>query len=378
VRTEHPASTEIARLSPTSFEILRECRLRFGFGQQRSNGSFRGTPATRLGTVCHAVLDKAVRDGHLQSEGWRKLVEQLWEAELAVERERPVAAGVTDEPKKWPGYQLKRARLFQVAGRVREFLQELPPGAHVLPEEPLEAGNGLLYGRPDLIIRGPGRHQIIDYKSGGVLDRETNRPREAYVRQLQLYAYLEHAASGSWPTSAHLFPLHGAPVEIDVDPRLCSELAAQAFDAANVYNAAVPDTPRATPTLEHCRWCPHATVCASFWEACDESWAPWVVAAVGVVTQVFATPLGGITLTLNVEAGSVNEQKIVIKNIDPAVFEDARELNAGDEVAAAGLVADERGSGYWLAAAGLYAVTPLRGNSAGGTRNDDSRAGDGR
>jgi hypothetical protein len=358
VRTSQPPSAEIARLSPTSFEILRECRLRFGFAQQRSNGGFQGTPATRLGTVCHTVLDKAVRDGLLQSESWRRLVEQLWEAELDLERERAAAAGVTDEPKKWPGYQLKRARLFQVAGRVRDFLHELPPGTTVLTEEPLVASDGLLFGRPDLIIRGRGRHQIIDYKSGGVLDRETNRPREAYVRQLQLYAFLEHATSGSWPTSAHLFPLHGAPVEIDVDPRFCSELAAQAFDAAGAYNAAVPDTPPATPAPEHCRWCPHATICASFWEACDESWEPAVVAAAGVVTQVFATPLGGTTLTLDVQAGSMNERRIVIKNIDPEVFQETRELNAGDEVAAAGLIADERGAGYRLGRGGVLGVTP--------------------
>lgn len=72
------------------------------------------------------------------------------------------------------------------------------------------------------------------------------------------------------------------------------------------------------------------------------------------MTQAFATPLGGITLYLDVQRGSVSKQTLVIKNIDPALHKDARELSVGDDVAATGLVADERGSGYWLGGAGVF------------------------
>jgi CRISPR/Cas system-associated exonuclease Cas4 (RecB family) len=358
VRAEWPASAEVERLSPTSFEVLRECRLRVAFGQQPTAGAFSGTPATRLGTACHNVLDEAVREQILQLEDWRDHVERLWDRELAAEEEHLRREGTVENPKRWPGYQLKRARLFQVAGRVREFLRALPADAEVLTEQPLSAAEGRLYGRPDLIIRSAERHQIIDYKSGGVLDRETKRPREAYVRQLQLYAYLEHEASGSWPTSAHLLPLHGAPVEVDVDPRRCSQLAAQALDVLDAYNAAVPDTPPASPTPGHCRWCPHGSECEPFWEACDESWAPTLIAAAGAVTRAFATPLGGITVHLDVARGSLGRSDLAIKNIDPTLFDHAQDLKEGDEVAAVGLIADDRGSGYWLGAGAILSATP--------------------
>jgi PD-(D/E)XK nuclease superfamily len=258
VRREQPASAPIERLSPTSFEILHECKLRFAFGQHPSTRAFTGTPATRLGTVCHNVLDEAVQRQILQLDDWRSRIEQLWDTKLTELARRD---GLSDDPTRWPGYQLKRARLFQVAGRIREFLDALPTEAEVLTEQPLSAQDGRLYGRPDLIIRSTQRHQIIDYKSGGVLDRETKQPREAYARQLQLYAFLEHEASGSWPTSAHLFPLQGASVEIDIEPERCSELAAEALNELDAYNTAVPLTPQASPTPAHCRWCSHTTAC---------------------------------------------------------------------------------------------------------------------
>ncbi|HET8892542.1 MAG TPA: PD-(D/E)XK nuclease family protein [Gaiellaceae bacterium] len=354
MRREQPASALVERLSPTSFEILHECKLRFAFGQQPSRHAFGGTPATRLGTVCHNVLDEAVRTGILQLEDWRSRIEQLWDSQLAefTRRER-----LSDDPARWPGYQLKRARLFHVAGRIRELLEALPADTELLTEQPLAAEGGRLYGRPDLIIRSTERHQIIDYKSGGVMDRETNQPRDAYARQLQLYAFLEHDASGTWPTSAHLFPLQGAPVEIDIEAERCSEVAAQALDELAAYNAVVPLTPEANPTPAHCRWCPHATVCGPFWEACDESWAPTVLAAAGRVTRVFQTPLGGVTVYFDVDSGSVKEEGLLIKNIDPALHEDTLRAVEGGEVAATGLVADDRGSGYWLGSAGTFAAS---------------------
>jgi len=357
VRTEHPPSAPIAHLSPTSYEILRECRLRFSYGQQPGDGRSRSSAATRLGTVCHNVLDIAVREGLLESENWRTAVEELWDAELSVEKERAVAAGVSDEPRKWRGYQLKRARLFQIAGRLRAFLDALPPGTQILTEEPLSAHDGLLFGRADLIIRNPDRHQIVDYKSGSVLDHETNLPREAYVRQLQLYAYLEHAASSSWPSSAHLFPLHGAPVEIEVDPQACSALAAEALAALRTYNEVVPAVQPAAPSPVHCQWCPAATICSPFWNACDETWAPNVRAAAGTVSRAFATELGGITIHVHPAAGSIGIEPLVIKNIDQRTFEQAREVAVGDEVAATGLIADEHGSGYWVSATGAFTAT---------------------
>jgi PD-(D/E)XK nuclease superfamily len=227
----------------------------------------------------------------------------------------------------------------------------------VLTEQPLSADGGVLYGRADLVIRGKERHQIIDYKSGAVVERDTQLPRAAYVRQLQLYAYLEHASSGSWPSTAHLFPLHGAPVEISVEPAECTSAASDALTALHDYNAAVGAPQPARPSPEHCKWCAAAPVCDAFWQACDQTWSPSVCAVSGTVTSAFGTDLGGTTIHVDQRAGSLSgDGSIVIKNIDSGVLGDRVLLAPGDEVAATGLVPDGRGTGYWLRAAGALAV----------------------
>jgi hypothetical protein len=297
-----------------------------------------------------------VKDKLLLSEAWKSEAERLWDSEVDAERDRLAGAGSSDDPARWPGYQLKRARLFQVAGRVRELLVDLPPGCEVLTEVGLKSDDGLLYGRADLVIRGANRHQIIDYKSGAVLDRETSLPREGYVRQLQLYACLEQETSGGWPMSAHLFPLQGAPVEIEVEPPICLAVAAAAREALGAYNATVPGVQPAQPTPEHCRWCPASTICPAFWTACDESWAPAVSAVAGTVTRVFETKLGGLTIYVEPEAGSLGRDTVAIKNISVDVSDSGVEIAVGERVALSGLVPDEKGSGFWVKSGGALTV----------------------
>lgn len=342
-------SSPIERLAPTSSEVLHECPLRYSFAQASAPGTFRGTPATRLGTIAHNVLDTAVRERLLWREDWRNELEKVWDTEAHAEEVRAAAAGVADPANRWPGYQLKRARLFQVAGRVRSHLEDLPAGAEVLTEVALSAADGLLHGRADLIIRSPACHQIIDYKSGGVLDRETSQPHAAYVRQLQLYAFLEHASSGSWPTSAHLFPLHGLPVEIDVHPQTCERLAHEALSALAAYNSLVPGEQPARPSPEHCRWCPAAAGCTAFWDTCDDSWVTDVRAVAGCVTARFDTALAGMTISLAPRAGTLGAETVVVKNLDTSVHPNAAAIEVGDDVALVGLIVDSASRAYRLA-----------------------------
>jgi len=84
---------------------------------------------------------------------------------------------------------------------------------------------------------------------------------------------------------------------------------------------------------------------------------PQLLAAAGKVTDVFATPLGGITVCLDVVAGSLAEPSIVIKNIDPDLLAEARELAIGDEAAVTGLIADDQGSGYFVNSTGVLTAT---------------------
>jgi hypothetical protein len=355
VRFQKPPSARVERISPTSFEVMASCRLRFSFGQQ-NKGSFSGTPATRLGTICHVVLDAAIQRGVYLRESWHSDLEVLWADAVAAEEARAVEGGVTTPAIAWPGFQIKRARLLQVAKHMRDLITALPPDAILLTEHPMTTRDGRLYGRPDLVIRGD-IHKIIDYKSGGVTD-EDGKPRAAYVNQLQLYALLEFIDSGTWPQTAHLFPLHGAPVEIDVDPDACINRGREAVELLDSFNSRVPDPQPATPAPASCRWCQYTTICADFWTTCDESWSTEVVAAAGVVVQAFTTPLGGTTVEIEATMGSVKVGPTVIKQIDAAAHASVALAVPGAAFAATGLVADARGSGYRLSTAAVVTVAP--------------------
>jgi hypothetical protein len=330
------------------------------FGQRHASASFHRTPAIRLGDACHHVLDDAVRTGALLSPDWKEAVRLLWEKHAQAEEQSAEAEGSHEPVARWPGYQLKRARLFQVAGRVRELIAALPDDAEVLTEVPLSAFEGRLFGRADLVIRGETVRRLIDYKSGSVIDRESLEPRESYVRQLQLYAFLERESSGAWPTSAHLFPLNGLPVEIAIDAATCTAVAADAIASLETFNAVAPGEQSASPAPATCGYCQYAGGCYAFWSACDGSWAPNVLAASGRVARAFTTPLGGVTVRLAVEKGSIESDTVTVSGIDPALHPLAMAADVGSELAAVRLVVAGADS-YRLPAWGVIEVLPREG-----------------
>jgi hypothetical protein len=126
---------------------------------------------------------------------------------------------------------------------------------------------------------------IIDYKSGGILD-DLQLPRVSYVRQLHLYALMEHATTGEWPDELVLMPLTGEPVRIPASPDTSLELGQDAMRLLTEYEARVPGAQPATVAVEVCSTCPHAVDCPPFWAAYDASWEPWVLAAQGPVEWI--------------------------------------------------------------------------------------------
>ena len=354
---ELPGSSVLRRVSPSGYEVLRSCRLRMAFGQRHAGAGFRRTPAMRLGDVCHHVLDDAVRTQALLLPEWKENVRALWETHAEAEEQAAQADGENEPAGRWPGYQLKRARLFQVAGQVRELIAALPEDAEVLTEAALSAFEGRLFGRADLVIRAENAGRIIDYKSGSIIDRESLQPRESYVRQLQLYAFLERETAGAWPKSAHLFPLHGPPVEIAIEAAACTAVAAQAIASLELFNSSAPGEQPASPALETCGYCQYAAGCYAFWRACDRSWLPDLVAACGRVERIFTTPLGGVTVQLAIEKGSLEGDTITLSGIDPAIHPAALTATVGSELAAARLVL-AGADGYRLPSWGAIDVSP--------------------
>jgi hypothetical protein len=231
---------------------------------------------------------------------------------------------------------MARARLRNVAIRVREILSPLGGEVELICERRMEALEGRLIGKPDVVVKAHGAHWILDYKTGGVIDLETEEPRNEYVAQLQLYAVLEHARSGEWPTRGVLLPFAQRMVDIELDPITCKQLADQIAAVIEEFNDRAPEAQPPSPSTDNCQWCGHPAACAAVWESCDETWAPQVTMVQGVVAEAARSELGVVTIVLDVEGGTLPVSRIAIL-ADPRLFAGLDEIEEGTQVRASGL-----------------------------------------
>ena len=149
------------------------------------------------------------------------------------------------------------------------------------------------------------------------------------------------ASLGAWPQSAHLLPFSGSPtVTIPVEPAACEALADDARRLIAAFNAAVPGTQPATPSLQGCGYCPFPPQCDPFWAACGADWQPNLLAVAGTVLDTFTTTGGDITLKLSSEAGNAGTEEVVIWNVSPHDHPGVTPARRGSRAAAVSLVAD--------------------------------------
>lgn len=343
----HPAARKISRLSPSGYETILACPLRYAFSRDASSGiGGPRSPAAALGQLAHRVLERAVSCGWLVEPGWEERLQVVWQETCEEEaRERWQQAAEL-----WPGYELKRALLRYVAAGIRELIVGLPSDALILTEPLLTSADNLLEGKPDVLIRSEDLVWIIDYKTGRAVEEQSGAPLDSYARQLKLYSYLEHQTSARWPDSAHLFPFDRDPVEVPIKPSECDELAAKAMATMLEYNGLAPKSPPSRCSPEACRFCSFASVCPDFWDLCDESWKDQgVVAAGGPVARVVRTALGGTTIQFEATVGSVGHTAVTVGNLNEAEFSALANVVPGSMVFLAGLSVSKRQLGLYHA-----------------------------
>jgi hypothetical protein len=286
-----------------------------------------------LGDLCHESLQRATETRTILSEQWEEGLSLAWQESLAKLRER---ASESPDPEAWPGFKVAKARMRNVASRLRDILFPLGKEVELICEQRMTALDGRLVGKPDLIINCEEGPWIVDYKTGGVFDFETEQPREEYATQLHLYAVLEHSRSQAWATRGILLPFSQGSVDIQLERGVCERLAAMVETAIEEFNERHPDLQPAAPSPPHCQWCGGATHCGAVWGSCEESWAPKVGLAQGTVAQVARSETGVTTIVLDLEAGTLGRGRIAIM-ADPARATGLESIKSGARLRAAGL-----------------------------------------
>ena len=349
-------SSPLDRASPSTLRMLETCHLQVALSRQATGSAAAWNAHAAVGDACHRILALLVASHALEADGWQTALEDAWGGQARAMTEQALSHGIATPPERWPGVELTRARLRVVARRVRDLLHDAGPGAEALTELSLRSADGLLGGRIDLVVAGPRRHAVVDYKTGATVDPLSGRIREDYEAQLEIYAYLEAERSGSWPSEALLLPFNGPPVSITVDSSACGERAKTARALLAQYNRIAPGPQPASPTPGGCAICAYAVACDAFWAAADASWAPQTVAVEGRLAQVTPSELGTINMRILVKRGSGQLGACLIRAVRPQEHPGARSAAIGNRVRATGLRAEPDRGSYALPAWGHLAV----------------------
>lgn len=346
--TRYPRIRRRDSVSPSGASLLLGCALRLGYNSEPDAGKRAGgSSAAWLGTICHEVLEAAARGGlpEADSPGWDTSIETVWQEAVQRQIEELEPSLGPQQPETWPYYARRKAATKRVARRVRAELSV--PGVVAVAEEPLETADRTIRGRPDLVIRAP-EHEVRDYKTGSLVDPQTGDTKKEYVTQLLLYAVLEHAATGKWPSKGRLVPLQGVEVEVPLGAERASAVEAEARSALDRYNefaeAGGDPAGLASPAPANCRYCDHAPECPAFWESLHEGWREEGIQAVaGVVTEARVSARGTVSIDIERAEGVADDGLLTFASVDPSEFPQAAEAKAGDTVVAVGLRSRQAG-----------------------------------
>lgn len=320
------SSSESVVVGVTDLAILARCPRQLALKRSVAGpgGGSRSSPAL-LGTATHAALEACARawpDGDA-----RTVATGAWLHALS-------GANVV-EPEDFPGAAVAKARLMGASERLWSLLDELGPGADVLPEERLVSRDARITGRADLVIRTPDTTHIIDYKTGHVLDKDGVSVRPSYRLQLQIYAALEQQSNGRWPREAILIPTRGPAIAVAIERSECEALYEELERALDNYTDH-PESQEARPEPSLCGFCPHAPRCQEFWDVIDSSWQDHVLAIEGELTALESAAIGRITGIVDLRGGSVEGDRAVIQ-ADEAMSRALASATIGTRIRATGL-----------------------------------------
>lgn len=337
-------------VSPSLAETARCCLLAAGLSRCTAAGDYvLGNPKAWLGTAYHAALAALAGAGR-GANSTRELVDHNWNAAIAALESRAMAHPLNQRfgpALTWPGYQLTLAmvhlraeELALPAAASREGSREGGRAAESR-EHSLVACAGRLRGRPDLVRDG----ELIDFKTGSIYDHlaggdDHGALNPACVRQLRIYAYLVHSATGCWPSRGLLVPMAGRPEVVELTPPECQVEVNEALRLLDAYNTglarATEPWEMASPSPEACRWCSFKTICLAFWRSVDQSWAEVLDGeyATGLLPESPRRTHGGLALAvrLAVEAGTVPEQILDLASLSAAVHTSLLEALPGDSL----------------------------------------------
>lgn len=311
----------LRRISPSRYHQFKQCTLREVWQANGKPPILSVSPAARLGSVAHKILELAGRrriDSETLDEAWDDAVSDIEQKMRHAGEEHllPLCNSVQR-------YEVKKSLTFAAARRITAehpagFIPEATDGPAARSEVWLESRDGLLGGFVDRIVPGEYGVEIVDYKTGAVTEQQTGNVRVAYEVQLLLYAGLYHENGGEWPARLTLITLAGAKHDVPMDTakahQLVDEARAKLIEINALISAGIPPESLASPSPAACAFCGYRPACKKYWEKREQS-PEWPTDVSGTLSSV--TMLGNGTLFIVLGTG---EQRVTVRGLSAGRF----------------------------------------------------------
>ena len=265
------------------------------------------SPSGKLGTVIHGIMQYAYQNRINSKEEfeneWKSSVERIQSQMLENSIERHLVpleiSAFNFEVKKI----LTLNMISPLFAKVSRSKGDKPKFSS---EKWVQTPDDKAGGKIDLIKESPEGTEIIDFKTGAMMDKDSPGVlKEEYAFQIKMYAALYHAQNGIWPVRLTLVGLNNESHSIDVDPSECSGLLHDACTLLSETNelieAGLKPEDFAQPSPDACRFCQFRPACSKYWKSRTDD-KTWPADENGNIKS--KTVLGNGTFRLSIETSS--------------------------------------------------------------------------
>ena len=311
------------QISPTGFEQMRRCFLRFAFQQDSDFVKHQMPSAASVLGIASQKLYQELWDGSfLDGEDVRIQLETMWDEQVAAgfTKMQEAAFGEVPNPKTWPYYQVKRiSTILDVVKMVNDYEPHTGSSSTETRSEVWLSGHGgLIVGQADVIHIGKDGAEIIDYKTGRIFESDESSDdvsalKPAYERQLLIYSDLYHEMSGEWPIRATISSLNEGSYSMTPDPAKAEEISSDAIKLLERFNdQATTDSFEASPSEDACQYCQFKAICPDYLQISEVTWRSNGTYIRGTVTEVDEA---GFWIRLTGVTGNTERAELVVVQI---------------------------------------------------------------
>jgi RecB family exonuclease len=260
---------QMSSISPSQLNRLDGCALQVVMQKCYPEGMLPPVAMSYFGNVTHKVIEQATK-GELTDE---PAIQTRFDV-LIAEAETSLTA------KGWTHLVPLKRQVTDFAPRrkqaIRRALSLVPTQALTTgvssgsyqTEQRFESACRRVVGYIDAIRKTSAGVEIVDYKSGQIMDETGLNVKPAYRQQLWLYAYLYWERHGAWPIRLSLIGLTGPAVDVPytpIDTTTTFQQAVSQLEAIN-WRIADADWPYLTNGVDSttCSYCPVRPACPTY------------------------------------------------------------------------------------------------------------------